>query len=95
MWAKIGGGFDQKMAISREIRKKIWWRRWDSNPRPQRCERCALPAELRPHSVSIGNGWGMANISLCVTPRNIKSNLKGIESFEPSTPALRTLCSPS
>jgi hypothetical protein len=25
-----------------------WWRRWDSNPRPQRCERCALPTELRP-----------------------------------------------
>ena len=25
------------------------WRRRDSNPRPQRCERCALPTELRPH----------------------------------------------
>jgi hypothetical protein len=25
-----------------------WWRRGDSNPLPQRCERCALPDELRP-----------------------------------------------
>ena len=24
----------------------IWWTIWGSNPRPQRCERCALPAEL-------------------------------------------------
>ena len=24
------------------------WRRWESNPRPQHCERCALPIELRP-----------------------------------------------
>jgi hypothetical protein len=23
-----------------------WWTAWGSNPRPQRCERCALPAEL-------------------------------------------------
>ena len=28
------------------------WRRRDSNPRPQRCERCALPTELRPHIMS-------------------------------------------
>lgn len=26
-----------------------WWRRWVSNPRPQACKACALPAELRPH----------------------------------------------
>src|SRR6185503_17749928 len=25
-----------------------WWRRRESNPRPLRCERSALPAELRP-----------------------------------------------
>ena len=25
-----------------------WWSRWESNPRPQHCERCALPTELRP-----------------------------------------------
>lgn len=24
----------------------FWWTVWGSNPRPQRCERCALPAEL-------------------------------------------------
>lgn len=28
--------------------RHLWWRRRDLNPRPQRCERCALPAELRP-----------------------------------------------
>ena len=26
-----------------------WWRRGGSNPLPQRCQRCALPDELRPH----------------------------------------------
>ena len=28
---------------------KIWWTRGDSNPRPPRCERGALPAELLAH----------------------------------------------
>ena len=28
---------------------KEWWSRRDSNPRPPRCERGALPAELLPH----------------------------------------------
>ena len=28
-----------------------WWSRWGSNPRPQHCERCALPTELRPHTL--------------------------------------------
>ena len=27
----------------------IWWTRRGSNPRPLRCERSALPAELRAH----------------------------------------------
>jgi hypothetical protein len=27
-----------------------WWSRRDLNPRPLRCERSALPAELLPHS---------------------------------------------
>lgn len=26
-----------------------WWTAWDSNPRPRRCERRALPAELAAH----------------------------------------------
>ena len=35
-----------------EIQKrKSWWRWGGSNPQPQRCERCALPIELHPHSV--------------------------------------------
>ncbi len=28
---------------------RIWWTRGDSNPRPPRCERGALPAELLAH----------------------------------------------
>ena len=31
------------------LKPTSWWRRWGSNPRPQHCERCALPTELRPH----------------------------------------------
>jgi hypothetical protein len=31
---------------------RIWWTRGDSNPRPPRCERGALPAELLAHSHS-------------------------------------------
>ena len=27
----------------------LWWTAWDSNPRPPRCERGALPAELAAH----------------------------------------------
>ena len=26
-----------------------WWSNGGSNPRPQHCQRCALPAELLPH----------------------------------------------
>ena len=29
--------------------KRIWWTAWDSNPRPPRCERGALPTELAAH----------------------------------------------
>ena len=28
--------------------RRSWWRRGGSNPLPQRCQRCALPVELRP-----------------------------------------------
>src|ERR1700730_13226506 len=30
---------------------QIWWSRWDSNPRPPRCHRGALPTAPRPHWV--------------------------------------------
>ena len=33
----------------RTLHKRTWWTRRDSNPRPQRCERRALPSELRAH----------------------------------------------
>ena len=29
--------------------ERVWWTVWGSNPRPQRCERCALPTELTAH----------------------------------------------
>ncbi len=32
---------------------RIWWTRGDSNPRPPRCERGALPAELLAHEQQI------------------------------------------
>src|SRR5690349_24690895 len=34
-------------------RRDLVWSRRDLNPRPPRCERGALPAELLPHSVGI------------------------------------------
>ena len=35
--------------VSRVVVSREWWRRGGSNPLPQRCQRCALPDELRPH----------------------------------------------
>jgi hypothetical protein len=32
-----------------EKRDESWWSRWDSNPRPPRCHRGALPTAPRPH----------------------------------------------
>src|ERR1700686_5920304 len=29
----------------------LWWSRWDSNPRPPRCHRGALPTAPRPHRI--------------------------------------------
>ena len=43
---RINTDFQPKSSIYAGIKK---WRRRESNPRPQRCERCALPTELRPH----------------------------------------------
>lgn len=34
---------------------QIWWSRRDLNPRPLRCERSALPAELLPHTHDCSN----------------------------------------
>ena len=42
----IGVGFiNKKSTLSRSI-KLFWWIQGDSNPRPPRCERGALPTEL-------------------------------------------------
>ncbi len=34
------------------LSEKKWWSRRDSNPRPPRCERGALPTELLPHDIA-------------------------------------------
>ena len=34
--------------------RRLGWRRWESNPRPPRCKRGALPPELRPPGVQCG-----------------------------------------
>ena len=38
----------KKQPLSRGAFVRGWWRQGDSNPRPLRCERSALPAELCP-----------------------------------------------
>ena len=38
------------MAAFGASHRRTWWTRRDSNPRPQRCERRALPTELRAHA---------------------------------------------
>ncbi len=35
--------------------KGIWWTWGGSNPRPHRCERCALPTELHAHCAFYSN----------------------------------------
>ena len=42
--------FSKKTNNSHTWVRELWWRRWGSNPWPMRCERIALPAELRPRN---------------------------------------------
>src|SRR6266849_1449313 len=49
--AELSADSDKIMNTAR--RRKIWWSRRDLNPRPPRCERGALPAELLPHCATI------------------------------------------
>ena len=44
---RLGGGRSIRLSY-RGRDEPHWWSRWESNPRPQHCERCALPTELRP-----------------------------------------------
>ena len=39
----------ERFSVMSENRESGWWSRRDLNPRPLRCERSALPAELLPH----------------------------------------------
>src|SRR5215468_924253 len=50
-WSNFGGS--AKMCIS----LRLWWTRGDSNPRPPRCERGALPAELLAHRFSLASDY--------------------------------------
>src|SRR5438132_4800026 len=36
-------------SLREERTRQFWWSRWDSNPRPPRCHRGALPTAPRPH----------------------------------------------
>ena len=41
----------------------IWWSMGGSNPRPQDCEPCALPAELMPREKPRKNGLSILHFS--------------------------------
>ncbi len=43
------GALFAKSRVLDERNGGFWWTAWGSNPRPHRCERCALPAELAAH----------------------------------------------
>src|SRR5438445_7788560 len=43
------GGPEKPPGSETAFLKGFWWTRGDSNPRPPRCERGALPAELLAH----------------------------------------------
>ena len=45
----------------RGFKSFLWWRAGDLNPRPQRCERCALPAELAPHPLGLTSSDNLLN----------------------------------
>ena len=40
----------ESQLVLTDIIEMKWWRVGDLNPRPPRCERGALPAELTPHA---------------------------------------------
>ncbi len=65
-----------------------WWRRSDSNRRPPACKAGALPAELRPLSISISSRD-------LRTPEldTLTEQLVGQGGFEPPTPRLSSVCS--
>ena len=46
----IGTEWNRLRVWGRSKCLKIWWSWPGSNRRPHRCERCALPAELQPHT---------------------------------------------
>ena len=49
----------------------VWWRQGGSNSWPQRCQRCALPAELCPH-VELGRNLMSRSILWVASPRGFE-----------------------
>ena len=57
-----GAGYHQDLMAHAGLQKK-WWTVGDSNPRPQQCERCALPTELTAHLSENKGFTGLADLS--------------------------------
>ena len=52
---------------------RIWWTRGDSNPRPPRCERGALPAELLAHEQQVDFSKGAVACQHVLAPSSALS----------------------
>lgn len=70
--------------VGRATGGTVWWSRRDSDPRPSRCERDALPLRHGPMPVPAyaGTGWKRSHSGGGVTP------LVPSAGFEPATPTL-------
>lgn len=70
--------------VGRATGGTVWWSRRDSDPRPSRCERDALPLRHGPMPVPAyaGTGWKRSHSGGGITP------LAPSAGFEPATPTL-------
>ena len=84
------GDFSRLTRPSATVREK-WWSRSGSNRRPQRCERCALPTELRPHDANPGRMGGRIMVS---RPIRVKRSERVLKPF-PDTVCACTRIAPS
>ena len=79
-------------AVSQRLKIPNWWTVGDLNPRPQRCERRALPAELtaHPHSLNMKrvnlaffeNYFHMRMVHGSISKTVIEALLEGIVKYE-------------
>jgi hypothetical protein len=65
-----------------DVLLSLWWSLWGSNPRPQHCQRCALPTELKPHYQTVfannrvmSRTWQESLIEIQIFTRLKSSNL--------------------